>query len=80
MLYSLLTAVIVLSVAMPIVGVWCFIKGYNVVSVKNEEKPIVVRKPRLKSHKAPTGDKNTEILLANIEAYDGTSNGQKDFE
>lgn len=77
MLYSLLTAVIVLSFLMPILSVWCFIKGYNLKADKLGEKPIQSRRA---IHKTPKENKELKTLLGNIEAFDGTSNGQKEFK
>ena len=77
MLYSLLAAVIILAVLMPLVGCFCFVKGYNLKAEKTGERPI--QGPRWPKRK-PKGDRNLETLLHNIEQYDGSSSGQRDFE
>lgn len=77
MLYSLLTAVIILSFLMPILSVWCFIKGYNLKADKLGEKRIETPKmPRKKSMQ----DKEYATLMSNIDAFDGTEQGQKEFK
>lgn len=77
MLYSLLFAVIALAVLMPIVGIACFIEGYNLKAEKTGEKPI---KKEFIPKKQPKGNPEIETLLHNINQYDGTSNGQREFE
>ena len=72
MLYSLLIANIILSISIPLVGVLCFVKGYNLKAEKLGEKPI--KAPVIKDE--PEADKSLEILLHNIDAYDGTDKGQ----
>ena len=57
---------------MPLVGVLCFVKGYNLKAEKLGEKPI--KAPVVKGE--PEVDKSLEILLHNIDAYDGTDKGQ----
>jgi hypothetical protein len=57
---------------MPLVGVLCFVKGYNLKAEKLCEKPI--KAPVIKDE--PEADKSLEILLHNIDAYDGTDKGQ----
>ena len=77
MLYSLLVAVIVLAISCPLVGIFSFIKGYNLKAEKLAEKPITV--PR-KTPPAPKGDPKLMALLDNINAYDGTSKGQREID
>ena len=72
MLYSLLVANIILSISCPLVGVFCFIKGYNLKAEKLSEKPI-----KLPSRtEVPEVDERLQTLLNNIDAYDGTEKGQ----
>lgn len=77
MLYSLLVAVIVLAIAVPLTGVYCFIKGYNLKAEKEGDTPI--KTPRIVPKKAPKGDERLQTLLFNIDNYDGTAAGQKDI-
>lgn len=79
MLYSLLVAVIFLSIACPFMCTWCFIKGYNTIAIKTGEKTVKVKTPN-KQVKQSDSSLEAEILLANIERYDGTSEGQKEFK
>lgn len=77
MLYSLLVANIVLCIMLPLVGVFCFVKGYNLKAEKVADKPL---KLVTKAKKPPEVDEKLETLLANIDAYDGTSKGQVEIK
>ena len=77
MLYSLLTAVIILSFLMPILSIWCFIKGYNLKADKLGEKRIET--PKM-PQKRPKTNKEYATLMCNIDAFDGTAQGQKEFK
>ena len=77
MLYSLLIALIFLSLSCPVVGVLCFIKGYNLKAEKLGEKPI--KAPTL-GRGEPEVDESLEILLRNIDAYDGSEKGQVEIK
>lgn len=85
MLYSLLITVIVLAAGYPIMGYFCFTKGYN-TAAKLVEKPKIEAPaiPTLKSIKKKKERsqelKRIEKILANINAYDGTAVGQKEIK
>jgi hypothetical protein len=65
------------AAAIPAVGVWCFRSGYN-AAARTEKKPLLpaVRKPKAKPSDA---DIRLGKILENIDAYDGTSLGQRDI-
>ena len=76
MLYSLLVAVVILSifnaVVVPFVVVGYFIKGYNI----NAEKPVLEPKmPKLSRKQKREEDRNAQILH-NIDNYTGDETGQ----
>lgn len=79
MLYSLLTAVLILSFFMtifvPYMVIKAFERGFNIA---HEESVELVKKPKLpKIHKKPKIDEKTETLLKNLDRYDGTGIGQE---
>lgn len=78
MLYSLLTAVLILSFFMsifvPYMVIKAFERGFN---LSNEEKVELVKEPKPKIHKKPKIDKKAETLLKNLDRYDGTGIGQE---
>lgn len=79
MLYSLLTAVLILSFFMsifvPYMVIKAFERGFNLSS---EEKVELVKERNLpKIHKKPKIDKKAETLLRNLDRYDGTGIGQE---
>ena len=76
MLYSLLVAVVILSifnaVVVPFIVVGYFIKGYNILA----EKPIVSpQMPKLTRKQKRDEDRNAKIL-SNIDNYTGDETGQ----
>ena len=77
MLYSLLIVNIILCILCPLVGVFCFVKGYNLKAEKLDEKPI--RLPSLPKE-TPKADERLQTLMANIDAYDGTGKGQVEIK
>lgn len=77
MLYSLLITVILLAISCPLVGVFCFIKGYNLKAEKLGET--VIKPPILKSEE-PEVDERLQTLLHNIDAYDGSPKGQVEIK
>lgn len=79
MLYSLLTAVLILSFFMSIFVPYMVIKAFERgFSLSNDEKIELVKGPKLpKNHKKPKIDKKTETLLKNLDRYDGTGIGQE---
>jgi hypothetical protein len=76
MLYSLLAAVLILSFLMPVACYLSFVKGYNVNAVKVGERPLDT--PKI-IHKRAKENAELKTILDNIDAYDGTANGQKEF-
>jgi len=76
MLYSLLIVNIILCVSCPLVGVFCFVKGYNLKAEKLAEKPIRISLPK----ESPEVDERLQTLMANIDAYDGTGKGQVEIK
>ena len=77
MLYSLLIALIVLAIATPVLCIVSFTVGYNANAAETGKR---IDKPKLLPKKKPKGDVELETLLHNINVYDGTANGQKDFK
>lgn len=77
MLYSLLGTVIILAISCPLVGVFCFIKGYNLKAEKLGET--VIKPPVLKTEE-PEVDEKLQTLLQNIDVYDGSSKGQVEIK
>ena len=77
MLYGLLITVIILAISCPLVGVFCFIKGYNLKAEKLGET--VIKPPILKSEE-PEVDERLQTLLHNIDAYDGSPKGQVEIK
>ncbi|MBR5316033.1 MAG: hypothetical protein IKU44_04500 [Firmicutes bacterium] len=76
MLYSLLVAVVILSifnaVVVPYMAVRYFIKGYNI----HAEKPILEPKmPKISRKQKRDEDRNARIL-SNIDNYTGDETGQ----
>lgn len=78
--------ILTLAVTMPFISIFCFIKGYNIGAKESKKPEIKVETPKEKREKRKIS-KEAEIkrkrmtnLLANIEAYDGSSKGQREFE
>lgn len=84
MLYSILFAVLVAYVlCTPVLVVKSIQFGMSLSrSVeKNEEKPIFFNIPKKKSKPKMTPEQETTMaILANIDMYDGTSNGQREIK
>lgn len=78
MLYSLLIAVILLSLLMPFVGIYCFVKGYNLMA-KKEGEPFI-QTPVKHTKISKKDEKKLSQIYANIDSYDGTSIGQKEID
>ena len=77
----LLFSVIVLAI-MPFFAVWCFYAGYKLG--KKEQIPIPkVESPKAKAEKRKRSKeqeeqlRRTNILMRNLENYDGSSKGQQ---
>lgn len=78
--------IMILAVMTPVMSAFCFIKGYNIGAKETKKPEIKIETPKEKIEKRKTS-KEAEAkrrkmtnLLANIEAYDGTSKGQKELE
>lgn len=77
--------ILILAVLTPILSVFCFIKGYNIGARETRKPEIKVETPkqavkRRKTEKEAEAKRiHAETLLANIDAFDGTSRGQKEF-
>lgn len=78
MLYSLLVAVILLAAGYPLVGYFCFVKGYNLgakeVHKPQIKTPILPRRPPKESAEVVRLNK----IMENINNYDGTGIGQEE--
>lgn len=61
---------------MPLACYLSFVKGYNVNAVKVGETPL--KTPKI-VHKKAKENVELKTMLENIDAYDGTPNGQKEF-
>lgn len=78
--------IMILAVMTPLMNVFCFIKGYNIGAKETKKPEIKVETPKQKIEKRKTSKeaeakrKKMTNLLANIEAYDGSSKGQREFE
>lgn len=76
MLYSLLAAVLILALSYPIMGYFCFTKGYNIAA---QDKPKIESvKLRRKKIQEPAEINRLNSIMANIDRYDGTTVGQKE--
>lgn len=77
--------ILILAVLTPILSVFCFIKGYNIGARETKKPEIKIETPkevvrRKKTEKeADEKRRRAEILLSNIDVFDGTSKGQKEF-
>lgn len=77
--------ILILAVLTPILSVFCFIKGYNIGARETNKPEIKIETPKQKIEKAKENKKAAEnrkrlnTLLENIENYDGSSKGQKEF-
>jgi hypothetical protein len=77
--------ILVLAIFCPIWGGFCFIKGYNLGAKETKKPEIKVESPKKKIEKAKTDKKMAEkqkklnTLFENIDAYDGSSIGQKEI-
>ena len=72
----------IVLVIMPFFAVWCFFAGYKLV--KKEQIPIPkVESPKAKADKRKRSKeqeeqlRRTNILMRNLENYDGSSKGQQ---
>lgn len=78
--------IMILSVFMPILSIFCFIKGYNIGAKETKKPEIKVETPKqmLERHREDKANeqkrRKRQILLENIDAFDGTSKGQKEFK
>ena len=75
MLYSILFAI--MCILLPIMSYLSFIEGMKCAKsdVKVPNLPKIRKKPKQTAENARLND-----ILSNIEAYDGTSNGQKEIK
>lgn len=75
MLYSILFAI--MCILLPTMSYLAFIEGMKCVKsdVKVPNLPKIRKKPKQTAENARLND-----ILSNIEAYDGTSNGQKEIK
>ena len=75
MLYSILFAI--MCILLPTMSYWAFIEGMKCAKsdVKVPNLPKIRKKPKQTAENARLND-----ILSNIEAYDGTSNGQKEIK
>ena len=75
MLYSILFAI--MCILLPIMSYLAFIEGMKCAKsdVKVPNLPKIRKKPKQTAENARLND-----ILSNIEAYDGTSNGQKEIK
>ena len=75
MLYSILFAI--MCILLPIMSYLAFIEGMKCAKsdVKVPNLPKIRKKPKQTAESARLND-----ILSNIEAYDGTSNGQKEIK
>lgn len=84
MLYSILFAVLVAyALLMPIIVIKCIKFGMTLSGnvEKTEEKPIFFNIPKKKKKPKMTPEQETTMaILANIDMYDGTSNGQREIK
>lgn len=77
--------ILILAVLTPILSVFCFIKGYNIGARETHKPEIKIETPKQKIERAKENKKAAEnrkrlnTLLENIENYDGSSKGQKEF-
>lgn len=77
--------ILILAVLMPILSVFCFIKGYNIGARETNKPEIKLETPMQKIERAKENKKAAEkrsrlnTLLENIENYDGSSKGQKEL-
>ena len=84
MLYSILFAVLVVyTLFMPIIVIKSIKFGISLGGnvEKPEEKPVFFNIPKKKKKPKTTPEQETAMaILANIDAYDGTSNGQREIK
>lgn len=84
MLYSILFAILVVYVlCMPIIVVKSIQFGMNLPQKveKTEGKPVFFNLPKKRKKAKTTPEQETAMaILANIDAYDGTSNGQREIK
>lgn len=77
--------ILILSVLAPILGVFCFIQGYNIGAKETNKAEIKVETPkkkidkRKKKKEAEERMRKAKILYENIENYHGDSVGQKEI-
>lgn len=77
--------IMILAILTPVMSVFCFIKGYNIGAKETKKPEIKIEAPKEKkkrreiSKEAEKRRSQMSILLENIEAYDGTSKGQKEL-
>lgn len=78
--------IMILAILAPVMSVFCFIKGYNIGAKEAKKPKIKIETPKEKktrreiSKEAEKRRSQMSILLENIEAYDGTSKGQKELK
>lgn len=78
--------IMILAILAPVMSVFCFIKGYNIGAKETKKPEIKIETPKEKkerreiSKEAEKRRSQMSILLENIEAYDGTSKGQKELK
>lgn len=77
--------ILILSVMMPILGIFCFIKGYNIGAKETRKPEIKVESPRKaiarrkKESESEAKIRRQQLILQNIENYHGDSTGQKEI-
>lgn len=77
---------LLVAVIMPFFSVWCFYQGYKLgrndkaPEVKMPKSPAARKKEKKKNKEQERKLKNLNILMHNLEVYDGTNVGQKKLE